>query len=130
MDLRSALSLAASQRARRFVPACVALPLDQYPQVNPDPPEHYGPMQTSRRQFIASATAGAIVLTLDRTLSFAADSMKMKTIPIGFQLYTVRGEFSRNVPGTLKTLGQIGYKGVEFWGYAGTLNVYHRYTAA
>jgi sugar phosphate isomerase/epimerase len=60
--------------------------------------------------------------------SFAADSSG--AIPIGFQLYTVRGEFSRDVPGTLKTLGQIGYKAVEFWGYAGTPNVYQNYSAS
>src|SRR5262249_6923048 len=45
-------------------------------------------------------------------------------------LYTVRGEFSRDVPGTLKTLGRIGYKAVEFWGYGGTPNVYQKYSAA
>ena len=53
-----------------------------------------------------------------------------KGIPIGFQLYTVRGEFSRDVPGTLKKLGQLGYKAVEFWGYGGTPNVYQKHSAA
>ena len=48
---------------------------------------------------------------------------------IGFQLYTVRGEFSRDVPGTLKRLADIGYKAVEFWDYAGTPKVYKEYTA-
>jgi sugar phosphate isomerase/epimerase len=51
-------------------------------------------------------------------------------IPIGFQLYTVRGEFARNVPDTLKSLARIGYTAVEFWGYAGTPNVYQKYSAA
>ena len=50
-------------------------------------------------------------------------------IPIGFQLYTVRGEFSRDVPGTLKKLAEIGYKAVEFWGYDGDPNVYQKYSA-
>ncbi len=54
----------------------------------------------------------------------------MKQIPIGFQLYAVRGEFAQNVPRTLETLRQIGYKGVEFWGYEGTSNVYQNYSAA
>jgi len=67
-------------------------------------------------------------MTLGRTLSFAAD--RVNPIPIGFQLYTVRGEFSRNVPQTLKTLGQLGYKAVEFWGYGGTPNVYQQYSAS
>jgi len=50
-------------------------------------------------------------------------------IPLAFQLYTVRGEFSRDVPGTLGTLGEIGYRGVEFWGYGGTPSVYQNYSA-
>src|SRR5262245_47861406 len=50
-------------------------------------------------------------------------------IPIGFQLYTVRDEFSRNVPETLKQLAKIGYKAVEFWGYEGTPHIYQKYTA-
>ena len=67
-------------------------------------------------------------ITLGRSLAMAAG--KAKSIPIGFQLYTVRGEFARNVPETLKTLAQIGYQAVEFWGYAGTPNVYQKYSAS
>lgn len=67
-------------------------------------------------------------MTLPRSLSLAAEAQGK--IPIGFQLYTVRGEFARNVPGTLKTLAEIGYQAVEFWGYAGTPKVYQEYTAA
>ena len=75
-------------------------------------------MQTTRRQFIQSSLGYALGITLSRSFSMAAD--QAKKIPIGFQLYTVRGEFARNVPDTLKTLGQIGYQAVEFWAYAGT----------
>jgi len=85
-------------------------------------------MQTTRRQFIKSSLSCAVGMTLARTLSIAAD--RVNPIPIGFQLYTVRGEFSRNVPQTLKTLGQLGYKAVEFWGYGGTPNVYQQYSAS
>ena len=42
----------------------------------------------------------------------------------------MRGELSRNVPDTVKTLAQIGYRGVEFWDYAGTPEVYQHYSAA
>jgi sugar phosphate isomerase/epimerase len=59
----------------------------------------------------------------------AQSSNPAKAIPIGFQLYTVRGEFSRDVPGTLKKLAEIGYKAVEFWGYSGTPNVFENYSA-
>jgi sugar phosphate isomerase/epimerase len=85
-------------------------------------------MQRTRRQFIQSTIACGLVMTLDRNISRAANSQG--TIPIGFQLYAVRGEFARNVPETLKKLGQLGYKGVEFWGYAGTPSVYQQYSAA
>jgi sugar phosphate isomerase/epimerase len=67
-------------------------------------------------------------MSLGQAASWAADGVK--PLPIGFQLYTVRGEFSRDVPATLKMLGQIGYKAVEFWGYAGTPNVFQQHSAA
>ena len=84
-------------------------------------------MQITRRRFIQSGAACAATMTLSSRPAPAAE--KVKTIPIGFQLYTVRGEFSRDVLNTLKTLGQIGYKAVEFWGYAGTPEVYQKYSA-
>lgn len=85
-------------------------------------------MQTTRRRFIKSALGCSLGMTLSRTLPLAAKAAN--AIPIGFQLYTVRGEFSRNVPETLKTLGQLGYQGVEFWGYGGTPNIYEKYSAS
>jgi len=85
-------------------------------------------MQTTRRRFIKSALGCSLGMTLSPTLLEAANAAK--TIPIGFQLYTVRGEFSRNAPATLNTLGQLGYQGVEFWGYGGTPNIYQQYSAS
>jgi sugar phosphate isomerase/epimerase len=85
-------------------------------------------MQTTRREFIKSGLGCALGMTLGQNISLGASAAG--AIPIGFQLYAVRGEFARNVPGTLKTLGQLGYKGVEFWGYEGTPNVYQQYSAA
>jgi sugar phosphate isomerase/epimerase len=85
-------------------------------------------MQTTRRQFIKSGLGCALGMTVSPAFSPAAD--RAKTIPIGFQLYTVRGEFARNVPDTLKRLGEIGYQAVELWGYGGTPNVYQKYSAA
>src|SRR4051812_19485830 len=87
-------------------------------------------MRRRRRRFIKSGLGWAAGITLGPVL-YGCKTMKTDpaTIPVGFQLYTVRGEFSRDVPGTLKRLAQIGYKGVEFWDYAGTANVYKNYTA-
>jgi sugar phosphate isomerase/epimerase len=85
-------------------------------------------MQTARRQFIKSSLGCALGMTLSRTFPIIAASPK--AVPIAFQLYTVRGEFARDVPGTLTTLSGLGYKAVEFWGYAGTPNVYEQYSAS
>ena len=41
------------------------------------------------------------------------------TIPIGLQLYSVRGECARDLPGALKKTSEIGYAGAEPWGYNG-----------
>jgi len=38
---------------------------------------------------------------------------------IGLQLFSVRGECERNLPGTLKAVAGIGYRAVEPWGYGG-----------
>ena len=86
-------------------------------------------MPLTRREFIRSSLGCAITaMSSGQTVASAAG--RTGSIPIGFQLYTVRGEFSRDVPKTLKTLSELGYVGVEFWGYAGTPNVYQKYTAA
>jgi sugar phosphate isomerase/epimerase len=85
-------------------------------------------MQMTRRHFIQSGVGCFATLALNRCFSSATEPSK--AIPIGFQLYTVRGEFARDVPKTLQTLGQIGYKGVEFWDYGGTPNIYTHYSAA
>jgi sugar phosphate isomerase/epimerase len=41
-----------------------------------------------------------------------------KKIPIGLQLFSVRGECN-NLPNALKAVSDIGYVGVEPWGYSG-----------
>lgn len=43
----------------------------------------------------------------------------MGAVPIGLQLYAVRGECEKSLPSTLKAVADIGYAGVEPWGYAG-----------
>jgi sugar phosphate isomerase/epimerase len=40
-------------------------------------------------------------------------------IQVGVQLYSVREDCQRDLPGTLKAVAQIGYAGVEFAGYYG-----------
>jgi sugar phosphate isomerase/epimerase len=43
----------------------------------------------------------------------------MAKIPIGVQLYSVRDDCARDLPGTLAKINQMGYAGVEFAGYHG-----------
>jgi sugar phosphate isomerase/epimerase len=41
----------------------------------------------------------------------------MAKIPVGVQLYSVRDDCARDLPGTLKAIAKMGYAGVEFAGY-------------
>lgn len=41
----------------------------------------------------------------------------MSKIPIGVQLYSVREDCARDLPGTLKAIAEMGYSGVDFAGY-------------
>jgi sugar phosphate isomerase/epimerase len=43
----------------------------------------------------------------------------MARIPIALQLYSVRKECERDLPGTLAAVAEMGYEGVEFAGYYG-----------
>jgi len=43
----------------------------------------------------------------------------MSKIPIALQLYSVRGECQKDLPATLKAVADLGYEGVEPWGYGG-----------
>ncbi|MGQ9683470.1 MAG: sugar phosphate isomerase/epimerase family protein [Anaerolineae bacterium] len=43
----------------------------------------------------------------------------MNRIPFGLQLYCVRDDCARDLPGTLSAIARMGYQGVEFAGYHG-----------
>ncbi len=42
------------------------------------------------------------------------------TIPIGLQLFSVRGECEKDLPAALKAVADCGYAGAEPWGYDGS----------
>ncbi len=42
-----------------------------------------------------------------------------KKIPIALQLYSVRDDCAKDLPGVLRAVGKMGYQGVEFAGYHG-----------
>jgi sugar phosphate isomerase/epimerase len=64
----------------------------------------------SRRTFMATCAtvSGAIPFAL------AAQSGKRK-IPVGIELYSVREELAKDMPGTLRTVAKQGYEIVEFY---------------
>ena len=43
----------------------------------------------------------------------------MSRIPIALQLYSIRHECEKDLPGTLKAVAEMGYEGVDFAGYYG-----------
>lgn len=77
------------------------------------------PLAPSRREFLALATTATASLALQPAAAMAAVSSAStsapKKVPIGIELYAVRGELSRDLPGTLRRVAQIGYECVEFY---------------
>jgi sugar phosphate isomerase/epimerase len=64
----------------------------------------------SRRSFL-----GALGVASVAGAALRAASADAKRIPIGIQIYSVREEEKRDLFGTLKSLREMGYEGVEFW---------------
>ncbi|MBN2449701.1 MAG: sugar phosphate isomerase/epimerase [Lentisphaeria bacterium] len=54
----------------------------------------------------------------------------MAQIPIGLQLFSVRGECKKGIPETLRAVADMGYRGVEPWGYAGDAVAWMGWSAA
>lgn len=71
----------------------------------------------SRRSFLEKTLVGfSTVYSATRLRSQEYGGNK---IPIGVQLYSVRTECEKDLPGTIAAVAKIGYKGVEFAGYYG-----------
>jgi sugar phosphate isomerase/epimerase len=60
----------------------------------------------SRRSFLTATAAAPLVQS-----AFAA-----KQIPVGIELYSVRTEMAKDVPGSVRAVAKMGYPGVEFYG--------------
>jgi sugar phosphate isomerase/epimerase len=71
--------------------------------------------QLNRRQFLGIASAVGAGMLFELAPGTAAESRKK--IPVGLQLYSLRVECQKDLPGTLVQVSKIGYKGVEFAGY-------------
>ena len=61
----------------------------------------------SRRAFLAVAAAAPF--------SAAAVLKGAKNVPVGLELYSVRGELAKDLLGTVAAVGKMGYQVVEFY---------------
>ncbi|MEY2881242.1 MAG: hypothetical protein RLZZ15_3622, partial [Verrucomicrobiota bacterium] len=86
------------------------------------PMKHTPSAALSRRNFLAvpaALAAGAMfsgrALRAATAATAATAAPAKKKIPIGIELYCVRGEMQKDLPGTLRRVAQIGYEVVEFY---------------
>lgn len=61
----------------------------------------------SRRSFLALAGAASA--------SFAFPAFAAKRVPVGIELYSVRDELAKDLPGTVRAVAKMGYEVVEFF---------------
>src|SRR5258708_38860125 len=68
---------------------------------------HMRTSELSRRTFLAMAAA----------VPFAASAglRGARTVPVGLELYSVRGEVAKGLRGTVAAVGKMGYQVVEFY---------------
>jgi len=74
----------------------------------------------SRRGFLATTASAAALTVVGTGCMKEGESRTMAKggkIPIGLQLYSVRSEAQKDLPGTIAKVAQMGYQGVEFAGY-------------
>ena len=87
------------------------------------PPTPASDASLTRRKFLA--LAGIVPAAFLTSRAFAAPDSANPTpppavksarkYPIGLELYSVRGELARDLPGTLRAVAKIGYEAVEFY---------------
>jgi sugar phosphate isomerase/epimerase len=76
--------------------------------------------EMNRRDFIRCSAVGAAGITLAMNLpQTALAAASASKIPVGLQLYSIREQCAKDLPGMLTAVSKIGYKGVEFAGYHG-----------
>jgi sugar phosphate isomerase/epimerase len=64
------------------------------------------PTSVTRREFLAAAAA----------VPFAASAFAQTSkVPVGIELYSVRGELMKDLPGTVRAVAKMGYQVVEFY---------------
>jgi sugar phosphate isomerase/epimerase len=74
----------------------------------------------SRRGFLATTASAAALAVVGTGCMKEGESKgvaKGGKTPIGLQLYSVRSECAKDLPGTVAKVAKMGYQGVEFAGY-------------
>ena len=71
----------------------------------------------SRRSFMKLGTAGLAAAGATAPLGLYGRPAAVAQKPIGLQLYSVRFECEKDLPGTIAAVAKMGYQGVEFAGY-------------
>jgi sugar phosphate isomerase/epimerase len=75
-------------------------------------------MNKSRRQFLQTSTLGLAGASLGLAGCATVKSWAgKKKIPVGVQLYSVKEDCKKDLPGTIAAIAKMGYAGVEFAGY-------------
>jgi sugar phosphate isomerase/epimerase len=69
---------------------------------------------TNRRNFISTtAKAGGAAFVLSHLPSHFFEAAGKVNMPIGFQSWTIKDELSKDFPGTLKMMADMGYRQIE-----------------
>jgi sugar phosphate isomerase/epimerase len=71
----------------------------------------------TRREFLGAV--GALGVGIGLGTAPVAQAASGKKIPVGLQLYSVREQCQKDLPGTVAAVAKIGYRGVEFAGNYG-----------
>jgi len=69
----------------------------------------------SRRDFLATTAASAALVAMGTGCTKV--KVARPKIPVGVQLYSVRADCAKDLPGTVAAVAKLGYEGVEFAGY-------------
>jgi len=80
---------------------------------------HASKSHLNRREFVRRGAVGVAGVALAASLPGIASAAATKKIPVGLQLYSIREQCAKDLPGMLQAVSKIGYKGVEFAGYHG-----------
>lgn len=91
--------------------------MDQQPESNHTMKTNL-PFEINRRDFLRHTATATAALALGGSLAPQLQAGPGR-IPVGVQLYSVRDQCAKDLPGTLAAIAKIGYKGVEFAGYHG-----------